>query len=255
MFLPKLLTLGLKKGLELGLRSSLVGLGLLELLKFTIPGGGGIQTFLGECGGFGGESFVDPDLDGVQGLGVTSSGRSDVQAALLDVESQVGGGAGLSSLASDEGGGSQTVLPAEQLVLEITSAEAGQGVVVGGAGDGGGYHRGEVVLGWAALATTTRWTLSHLEHRSGDESLEVRLEEPGETSEMHGLGDSFHPSSGAVGEEGILGVRRRHTGAEFVYLVKYIKIPIKCEFSAGKNRACSGSVVLGVRCERVRVRV
>ena len=63
----ELLALCLEERLELSLRSSLVSLGLLKLLELTFPGGGGVQALLGECGGFGGEGLVDPDLDGVEG--------------------------------------------------------------------------------------------------------------------------------------------------------------------------------------------
>ena len=73
-----------------------------------------------------------------------------------------------------------------------------------------------------ALATTTSRTLGVLEHRSGDEGLQVSLEEPSEASEIHGLGDRFHPGRGAVNEESILSVRGRHADVNR-NLVKTIK--------------------------------
>ena len=128
VFVLEFLPLLRQEGLELGLGGSLVGFSLLELEKLALPGGGGILALLGENGGLGGEGFVDPDLDGVESLGVTGGGGSSVQATLLDGGGQVGSDAGLRVLAGNEGVGHEIV--PEQLVLEISIAEVGQGVVV-----------------------------------------------------------------------------------------------------------------------------
>ena len=120
MLFLELLTLGLKERLELGLRGSLVGLGLLEFLEFTFPGGGGVQTFLGEYGGFGGEGLIDPDLDGVLGFGVTGGHSCRGETTLLDGAGEVGGRARKGALSSDEGGGGTVTI--KELVLEVVSA-------------------------------------------------------------------------------------------------------------------------------------
>ena len=67
-----------------------------------------------------------------------------------------------------------------------------------------------------ASAPTTSCTVGHSEHGVGDQHLQVSLQKPGESGQLHGLGNELHPGGGAVGEEGILGVRGGH--AE--YLIK-----------------------------------
>ena len=80
--------------------------------------------------------------------------------------------------------------------------------MVGGVGVGD--DGSEVVTEGVTRPSTTGGTLGDGEHGVGDQDLQVGLEEPGKSGELHGLGEEFHPGGGAVGEEGILGVRRRH---------------------------------------------
>ena len=213
-----------KLGLELGLGGIVGGAFLLQSLEFLVTGGSGSETLLSEGDGLGSESFVDASLDGVDHSGlrltVPGGGSGQVEATLADGVGQVGDSTGFSDLTVHEGGEGVVVV---ELVVNIAFAESGKGVAIRGAQGGVGVvgHGGEVVGERITLASTTSRTLGDGEHGAGDEGLEFSLQEPGKPSELHGLGDDFHPSRGAVGEEGILGVRDGHAEQ---YL---LKIPIK----------------------------
>ena len=91
--------------------------------------------------------------------------------------------------------------------------------------------------------TTAGGTLGDGEHGVGDQDLQVGLEEPGESGKLHGLCDEFHPGGGAVNEEGILGVRRRHAEQYLLNSNKIKLIPSKKCVLNTVNRTCNGSVV------------
>ena len=128
VLLVKKLAVLLEAGLELGV---LGGLGiplLLSLEDLLFMSNSGLLPFLGKGCSFGGESFLDTPLDGVNGRGgmdlailglnVSSMNSGSVEPALADSSIQIGRRVGLGDLARDEGLGGSV----KELVGEVGAA-------------------------------------------------------------------------------------------------------------------------------------
>ena len=219
MFVKKILALDLELGLE---GSFLGGSGGFLLVQFLLVEISDPAAFLGQLSGFCGESFLDTFLDGVNGLGgsgvvrlglglaVTGSGTSHVEASSVDGGGEVDGSAGDGGLTGDEGG--RELFVVEELVCEAFTGVVQDVPVRGADGRAGALGRWKGVGVWLAGAAATGGAVCDQQHGVADLDPELLLPELGEGGELHGLGNGLHPLHGAVHEESVLGVRRRHGG-------------------------------------------